>query len=293
MFVDSGGNRACRQISFYTAIVSWGLCGLLVTYGACLIILACVPGPPPTETGLDDAVPVSPQAQRIAHYSIDSNTLLMKSDEEAPPYYPRPLPFAPPLRLADPPRRQVQRSQRNWAGYSPNSYNPRTPGSGFTYSSMSPTSIIEADSQSPNYVDERRLLPPIVTNPVPRTPSSLYSTRTIQARNGFAGPGTTYLPAPPPVAAQFNQAQKLPLAQPHMTRSTSMSSSVYSSMSGEIRDGVTRSPPMPYMASRWVSPEQQSVRSVATSSGESHSSQSSQWKQLVLDAAAGRRQDSL
>jgi len=285
-----GGNRTCRQISSCIAIVAWVLCGLLVTYGACLIILACTPHPLPIEgleTGLDDAVPVSPQAQRIAHYSIDSHTLLMESDRGLPPYSTRPLPAVPGLRFIEKPGQQVQ--QQSGVGYNPK-YLPNTPGSGSAYSSTSPTSIMEVEYGSPNYVDERRLLPPLaIANPIPRvltqTPVSMYSNRTIQAPTSFAsGPRATYMPAPPPVA-QFNPSQR---PQPRRTRSSSMSSSIYSSMSGEFRQGIP--PPRPYMAARWVAPDQQSVRSMATSSSESVSSQTSQWKQLVLDAAAGRRQ---
>jgi len=263
-----------------------------VTYGACLIILACAPSPSPEErldTGLDDAVTVSPQAQRMAHYSIDSNALLMKSDEEVPPYSERAAPVLP-LRFVEQPREQVQ--QQRGVGYSPK-YNTSTPGSWSAYSVPSPNSIMEVDYKSLNYVDERRLLPgtgpsayPASRAP-PQTPVSIYSTRTIQAPTGFAsGPNATYLPAPPPVA-QFNGAQR---PQPRRPRSSSTSSSIYSSMSGEFRQGIP--PPMPYMTARWVASEQQSVRSITTSSVESDSSQSSQWKKLVLDAAAGRRQAS-
>jgi len=261
-----GAVRMCRQISFYTTIVSWVLCGLLVTYGACLVIMACVPHPPPiggSELGLDDEVPISPEAQRVTHHSMDSHMLLVNPDPTRPHYSVRPLPVVPATRFVEKPRLQVQQSG---LGYTPKRH-PSTSGTESVRSANSPTSILEVDYGTSNFVLGRRLLPPVgaYADPVSRvltqTPASVSSNRTIPVPIGFAkGPGATYLPSPPPMA-QFN-----PAPRPQMRRipSSSSTSSIYSVKSGEVRRGMPR--PMPSMGVRRAAPAKQPARSATSDS---------------------------
>jgi len=89
LFRSSEGGATCRQILFYTAIVSWVLCGLLVIYAACLAIMVCIPRPPPIlglDPELDAEVPVNAQARHIIHSSIDSHTGLVEPNAGKQPY---------------------------------------------------------------------------------------------------------------------------------------------------------------------------------------------------------------
>lgn len=245
----------CRQISFSAGILSWVLCGLLVTYLSCVVILVCVPHPLPIEgleSGIDDEVPVSPQSQR-APLIHD----LERQSRAAPP-----LPVPPATRFSEKPRQQSVLS------YIPE-YHPRIES---IYSPHSPTSIMEVDYGPPKYVeyvDERRLLPsmnpfadPVVRVPT-QSPASIYS---ISAPLNIAnGPSVSYLPSSPRMA-QFNPAQRQQMSR---SRSSSFTDSIYSVMSGETRQEIPRYMPST-MGARWTVTGQ---RSVARSGPNS-----SQWK---------------
>jgi len=258
----------CKRVAFYTAIVSWALCGLLVIYGACLAIMACIPQPPPIldDPELDTQVPVN--AQAVTHMSIDSQVNLIDPGEETWPYSARPLPGT---RVRQQMQQQgVQRGAPFISRYPLNS---------------SPTSVQGRDGNAPHWpaadsrrmrsLDQSRRLPSSGPNadPIPRawtqTPGPYpTSPRSSSAVNFPSGGRSATLPPPPPLP-QFNPAQR-------RTRSSSLSASVYSFGSGESIDFP---PPVPSIG---VTSHHRQIQSMG----------GDDWKKLVLDAAAGRRQES-
>ena len=220
-FRSPEGGATCRQISSYTAIVSWILCGLLVTYGACLAILACIPRPPPIqglEPELDVEVPVNAQARHVIHSSIDSYTRLVDSDVEKQLYTARPLP--------DTRDRQQQQKVQQGAPFTEYSTQYRPSTSSFRMLGRDENLPYRPAGESGRMrsLDESRPPPPSVpyAEPIPRawtqTPGSMYSVSTSSV--GFvSGARSATLPQPPPLA-QFNPAQRI--------RSSSLSNSVYS-----------------------------------------------------------------
>lgn len=265
----------CRQISSYTAIASWVLCGLLVVYAACLAIMACVPRPPPIEglePELDAEVPVNMQARSVARLSIDSHTRLVNSDAEKQLYSARPLPDTHI-------RQQMQREaqQSAWSQYRSNASPPNMMGRDENVL-YRPAGV----SRRMRSLDESRPLPPSgsYADPIPRawtqTPDSMYSISTSSSSSVVFASGPRSATLPPP--AQFNPAQR-PGAR--RTRSSSLSNSVHSLTSRESME--LPPPPVPSMGVRRMTPGQQSIRSLASSD----SSGTGHWRQLVLDAAAG------
>lgn len=261
----------CKRVTFYTAIVSWALCGLLVVYGACLAIMACIPKPPPIldDPELDAQVPVNPQA--VTHLSIDSQVRLIDPDEEKRSFSARPPP--------DTRSRQQMQQQRGVQQGAP--YNSRYP------LNPSPTSRQGRDGNAPYWpaddsrrmrsLDQSRPLPPSspYAEPIPRgwtqTPSLGYSTSPSSSAVNFASGArsATLPPPPPPPPAQFNPVQR-------RARSSSLSTSVYSFASG---DSLDLPPPVPSIG---VRPQNRQIQSIGGGDD---------WKQLVLNAAAGRREE--
>jgi len=259
----------CKRVAFYTAIVSWALCGLLVIYGACLAIMACIPHPPPIldDPELDAQVPVN--AQAVTYMSIDSQVNLIDPDKETQPYSARPLPGT---RIGQ--QMQEQRGVQRGAPFI-----SRYP------LNASPTSMQGRDGNAPYWpaadsrrmrsLDQNRPFPPSSPNadPIPRawtqTPGS-YSTgpKSSSAVNFPSGGRSGTLPPPP----QFNPAQQ-------RTRSSSLSTSVYSFASGE---SIDLPPPVPSIGVNRTTPHPQQIQSTG----------GDDWKKLVLDAAVGRREES-
>jgi hypothetical protein len=276
----------CRQISFYTAIVSWVLCGLLVIYAACLAIMVCIPRPPPIlgpDPELDAEVPVNAQARHIVHSSIDSHTRLVEPNAGKQSYAVWP---SPDTRTRQYIQRQRGTPQRPpFAGYGPQ-FRPN----------VSPNNLLGRDGNAVyrpageswgiRTSDESRPSPPSspYTEPIPQartqTPSSVYSVGSASSSVVFSNARSTTLPPSPP-SAQFNPTQR-PVAQ--ITRPRSLSSSVHSVTTGESMEFP---PPVPAIGVRQIAPGQQSIRS-----GKLSELDLGQWKRLVLDAAAGRRESS-
>ncbi|KIM80734.1 hypothetical protein PILCRDRAFT_514726 [Piloderma croceum F 1598] len=280
------GGATCRQILSYTAIVSWVLCGLLVIYAACLAIMVCIPRPPPIlglDPELDAEVPVNAQARHIVHSSIDLHTGLVEPKAGKQSYAVWPSPDTRTRQYIQRQRGTPQRPPS--AGYG-SQFRPK----------VSPKHLLGRDgnavyrpmgeSWSIQASDESRPSPSsgLYTEPIPRartqTLSSVYSVDTASSSVVFSGARSTTLPPPPP-PAQFNPAQR-PVAQ--ITRPRSLSSSVYSATTGE---SMELPPPVPSIGVRQIAPGQQSIRS-----GKISDLDLGQWKRLVRDAAAGRRESS-
>lgn len=245
IFPSSGGGATCKQISSYTAIVSWALCGLLVVYGACLTIMAFVPRPPPIENldpELDAEVPVNAQARRVTHMFINGHH---SSNPEKQPYPSQPLleshnsaAFADEARV----RQQMQRQREITQGY----------GAQFRPNVL-PGSIRRRDGSPPF-----RRIPSLDDESRPSSPSVL-----------LAGAARSATLPPPPLPVQFTSVQRPASSR---MRSSSLSNSIYSSYSA---DSSELPPPVPPF--RQAHPMEQPIRSASTDSGH--------WKQLVLDAA--------
>jgi hypothetical protein len=275
----------CRQAAWATAILSWVLCGLLVVYGACLVIMAFVPHPPPIldlEPELDIEVPVNAQTRHVTRLSISGARSRVNSGAANSPY-------STELLLGDPvnsPIYDVRQEMRQQQGLQPigpigSRYHPN----------YLPAIMPVSDPNVPYWpsrrgsADEGRPSQPLdlYADTISRTwtASSIYTIGEQTSSDLFPGVRSETL-SPPPPPAQPKPTRRSPTQR---TRHSMSTLSVYST-SGEW---VEIPPPVPSLAThRTASESQSTVRSMASASA----SDLGRWKQLVLDAAAGRRSES-
>jgi len=228
---------------------------------------------------LDAKVPINAQARHIVDKSIDPHTGLVEPNAGEQSYAVWPSPDTHTGEYIQ--RQRVAPQRPPFAGYvpqfrpnvSPNNLLGRDENAVYRPAGES-WDTQASDKPSPSSGSYTELILRART----RKPSSVYSVDTTSASVVFSGAGSTTL-SPPPPPTQSNPTQR-PLAQ--ITRPRSWSVGVHSVATGE---SMELPPPVPSTGIRQIPPGQQSTRPVKISELDL-----GQWKRLVLDAAAGRRE---
>lgn len=254
-------------------IVSWGLCGLLIIYGASLGVVARIPREKQVLRKLN-IVHTSMEGRRhSANASIDSQTKLVDVEKNAQQSYTVPAPSAAPIGYRGGPaafdRREMQQTQQGMPQVPVRMYNPFS-------------MILDRETGAP-YIVGGRAAPAPVSAPRPMAPPSrmvqVGPSRLATAPPSVVAPSRVMLSVRMAGPQRMASGQNINPGAPRPTRSAASQRQVNFAVAGGPPAAYYR-PPAPVPQAPITDPSERG-RMVGAVGG-------MEWRRLVLDAASSR-----